>query len=286
MTRTSGLLNGKPLAEKMLSETAKKIALLKKAGAVLSLATVQVGGAKDTVLYSSALEKLLRSVGVEYLPSVSPQDISEPALCEKILALNNDATVTGIMVFSPLPPGLNASSVLNAMDPLKDVEGRTFMKSHFGVFSPTANAVMALLGESGMELVGKEARVVGHSALVGKPAAILLMDAMATVTVCHAKTVGLKQKVAAADILVAAAGKPNLIKGEWIKRGAVVIDVGENFLNGKLVGDVEFDKAKERASLISPVPGGVGPLTNVMMIQNLLKIHSLKAASKWKSLNS
>lgn len=277
MAKTSVILNGKDIAEKILSEAAAKITLLKKTGASLTLATVQVGNAKDSLLYSQALDKLLKKVGIGHLPSVSPQNISEADLCEKILALNEDPNVTGIMVFAPLPPSIDASTVLNAVDQLKDVEGRTFMKSHFGVFSPTANAVMTLLKESGVDLAGKEAVVIGQSDLVGKPVAILLLDAMATVTVCHAKTVGLKQKVAAADILVAAAGKAELVKGEWIKPGAVVIDVGENFVNGKLVGDVEFDEAKKRASYLSPVPGGVGPLTNVMLIQNLLRLHSLKS---------
>ncbi len=276
MAKTSSILNGKLIAEKMLAVMAKKIDLLKKTGAIISLATVRVGDAKDTMLYFETIERLLKKVGVEHVPSVSPKNISEADLCKKILALNREPTITGIMIFSPLPAALDASVILSAVDQFKDVEGRTFMKSHFGVFSPTANAVMALIRESGIEIAGKEAVVIGHSDLVGKPAAILLLDELATVTVCHAKTVNLKQKIQAADIVVAAAGKPNLVKGEWIKPGALVIDVGENFLNGKLVGDVEFDEAKKRAAMISPVPGGVGPLTNVILIQNLLKIHSLR----------
>ncbi len=276
MVKAARILNGKEIAQKILASAAKKIELLKKTGSTLTLATVQVGNAKDTLLYSQALRNLLDKVGIGHLPSVSPQTISETDLCEKILSLNQDPAVTGIMVFAPLPTAIDTMAVLSAVDQMKDVEGRTFMKSHFGVFSPTANAVLALLEESGVELAGKEAVVIGHSDLVGKPTAILLLDRLATVTVCHAKTVDLKQKVERADIVVAAAGKPELVKGDWIKPGAVVIDVGENFVNGKLVGDVEFEPAKRRASFISPVPGGVGPLTNVMLIQNLLRLHSLR----------
>ena len=276
MAKTSVVLNGKEIAEKILSAAAAKIALLKKAGASLTLATVQVGNAKDSLLYSQALDRLLKKVGIAHVPSVSSQKISEEELCEKIEALNENPSITGIMVFAPLPPAFDTATVLNAVDQMKDVEGRTFMKSHFGVFSPTANAVMTLLKESGVELAGKEAVVIGHSDLVGKPVAILLLDEMATVTVCHAKTTGLRQKIAKADILIAAAGKPELVKGDWIKSGAVVIDVGENVVNGKLVGDVEFDQAKKKTSFISPVPGGVGPVTNVMLVQNLLRLHSLR----------
>lgn len=276
MTKPGAILDGRKIAAKALAQAAKKIELLKKSGAILTLATVQAGGAKDAALYSQSLDKLLKKVGIEHIPSVSGQTISEPALCGKIAALNEDPMVTGIMVFAPLPKHLNAATVLGSIDQLKDVEGRTFMKSHFGVFSPTANAVMSLLETSGVNPAGKEAVVIGHSDLVGKPTAILLLDRMATVTVCHAKTAALKEKVEKADIVVAAAGKPELVKGGWIKPGAVVIDVGENSVNGELVGDVEFEKAKKRASFISPVPGGVGPLTNVMLIQNLLRLYSLR----------
>lgn len=276
MVKIARILNGKEVAQKILASAAKKIELLKKTGSTLTLATVRIGNAKDTLLYSEALWKLLDKVGIGHLPSVSPQTISETDLCEKILSLNQDPAVTGIMVFAPLPQVIDTMTVLNVVDQMKDVEGRTFMKSHFGVFSPTANAVLALLDESRVEFAGKEAVVIGHSDLVGKPTAILLLDRLATVTVCHTKTVDLKQKVERADIVVAAVGKPELVKGDWIKPGAIVIDVGENFVNGKLVGDVEFEAAKKRASFISPVPGGVGPLTNVMLIQNLLRLHSLK----------
>ncbi len=277
MVKAAHVLNGKEIAQKILVSAAKKIGLLKKTGASLTLATVQVGNAKDTLLYSQALEALLNKVGIGHLPSVSPQNITEAELCQKIGSLNEDPAVTGIMVFAPLPATLDTTVILSAVDQAKDVEGRTFMKSHFGVFSPTANAVMALLEESGVDLAGKEAVVIGHSDLVGKPTAILLLDRMATVTVCHAKTVDLRKKIERADIVVAAVGRPELVKGDWIKPGAVVIDVGENFVGGKLVGDVEFSAAKKKASYLSPVPGGVGPVTNVMLIQNLLRLHSLKA---------
>lgn len=238
---TATILNGREIADKALADVAKKIALLKKSGAILTLATVQAGNAKDAALYSQSIDRLLKKVGIGHVPSVSPEKISTDELCVKIGELNTDPTVTGIMVLAPLPKQVDPTAVLGAVDLTKDVEGRTFMKSHFGVFSPTANAVLALLEHARVDFAGKEAVVIGHSDLVGKPTAILLLDRMATVTVCHAKTKDLKQKIASADIVVAAAGKPELVKGDWIKPGAVVIDVGENFVNGKLVGDVEFE---------------------------------------------
>ena len=196
----------------------------------------------------------------------------------EIIRLNRDEAVTGVMVFSPLPKHLSRTAIFDNIALLKDVEGRTFLKSHFGVFSPTANAVMTLLEFTGASLAGKEAVVVGHSDLVGKPSAILLMDKMATVTVCHVETRDLRQHIEKADIVVAAAGKGHLVKGEWIKPGDIVIDVGENLVNGLIVGDVEFETAKRRASYITPVPGGVGPVTNVMLIKNLITLQELRSA--------
>jgi methylenetetrahydrofolate dehydrogenase (NADP+)/methenyltetrahydrofolate cyclohydrolase len=273
-------LNGRLIAEKALQEAAKVVAHLRKTGQILALGTVQVGDSKDVLLYARSVQSLLEKLKIDYVPKIFPANISERDLTRQILKLNADPEVTGIMVFSPLPAHINAVSILNAIDLLKDIEGRRVLHGIGDrVLSPTASAVLALLKETDIEIEGKEAVVVGHSDVVGKPIAILLLDKLATVTVCHAGTRDLRGHVERADILVAAAGKPHLIHGAWIKPGAVVIDVGENVVNGKLVGDVEFEIASQKASYISPVPGGVGPVTNVMLIKNLITLHKLRELS-------
>ena len=191
--------------------------------------------------------------------------------------------MTGVLVYSPIHPIIDPDTIFYNMPLEKDVEGRTFMKREpFGVFSPTAKAVMALL--SHVEKIHKEPYVlkekravtIGHSDLVGKPVAMLLADAGATVTVCHQYTRDLQEHIAEAEVLVVAIGKPRYIHGSWIKKGAVVIDVGENVVGGRIVGDVDFESALESASYISPVPGGVGPLTNLMVVENLLILNEYK----------
>src|SRR3990167_3940389 len=262
------LLKGQAIAENYLDSAARQIRQIKAEQGELALAAIQVGRAKDTVLYSSYLGRTLKKMGIRWAPNLFPENESESAVIEKIRKLNDSPRITGILVFSPLPGRLSPTNVLSNIHILKDVEGRTFLKSHFGVFSPTANAVLALIESKMPNLAGKKAVVVGHGDLVGKPTAILLMDRLATVTVCHARTKNIESHISQADIVVAVVGKPNIIKGKWIKKGAMVIDVGENRVAGKLVGDIEFEPARARASYLSPVPGGVGPVTNVMLIKN------------------
>ncbi len=274
---SAALLNGRDIAQAKMKEVLHAV---EKLGEPLILGTVQVGESKDSTLYAKSLESLLGKLKISILSRKFDAKISEKDLYREILDLQEQDNLTGVLLFAPFPAHIQTHSILNAVDPIKDAEGRTFLKSHYGISSPTASAVMALIKESKVEMAGKEAVVVGHSDVVGKPAAILLMDELATVTVCHIKTKDLQEKVKKADIVVAAAGKAHLIKGEWIKPGAVVIDVGENVLNGKLVGDVEFEEAAKRAAFISPVPGGVGPVTNVMLAVNLLKLHKLQKTLK------
>lgn len=267
------LLDGAALAKDRIESIRQKFAALPEK---ITLATVQVGTADDVTLYRKYLEGLAKKNGFHLAPLDLKADISERDLIKEISRLNADRKVTGVMIFSPLPKALNRTHVFDALDPRKDVEGRTFLKSHYGVFSPTANAAVTLIESTGRKLNGLNAVVIGHSDLVGKPTAVLLMDKMATVTVCHVETRNLAVHVAAADIVVAAVGKPDVIKGAWIKPGAIVIDVGENVVGGKILGDVEFESASRRADFISPVPGGVGPLTNVMLLENLLRLHEIE----------
>ncbi len=281
MLKTSEILNGTQIAKKYLEAAKKELKNLQNEKDMTPLlATIQVGSSADTEVYSKYLSGLLERVGIEHRAIKLSNNTEESKLIHEIERLNRDASVTGIMIFAPLPKSIDPLRVMDALDPRKDVEGRTFLKSHLGVFSPTANAVLTLIEATGIDLKGKEAVVVGHSDLVGKPAAVLLLDLHATVTVCHKETKNLEQKVRNADVVVAAVGKPNVIKGDWIKSGAVVIDVGENMLDGKLVGDVEFESAREKAAFISPVPGGVGPVTNVMLIKNLIALCRLNGQRK------
>ena len=279
--KTATILNGKAIADQYLHEIRRDLAAIRKSGHHgLTLATLRVGHYKESLIYEKYLGTLFRrlGVGIRHTPHSCPENSSEKKVVAAVRALSRDPHVTGIMVFSPLPDRIKHANVFENLDRLKDVEGRTFLKSHFGVFSPTANAAMALIDRTGMALAGKEAVVIGHSDIVGKPMATLLMDRHATVTVCHKQTRDLRAHVARADLVVTAVGKPNLIPGNWIKKGATVIDVGESVVRGKVVGDVEFGRAKKRAAYLSPVPGGVGPLTNVMLIKNLILLYQLQKA--------
>lgn len=270
------LLDGNLLGKKLLEDIRRDITALGKAAASICLATLQIGDSKDATIYSNYLKKLLEGLGLSYKPVKLAAEADEDRVFAELATLKKDDSVTGIMVFAPIPKQLNYTAVFDHLALNKDVEGRTFLKSHYGVFSPTAHAVLALLESAHIDFRGKEAVVVGHSDLVGKPTAVLLSDKLATVAICHRETKDLESHVRRADLVVAAAGKPELIKGAWIKTGAVVIDVGENVAGGKIVGDVEFEEASKRASFISPVPGGVGPVTNVMLLRNLVNLHRLR----------
>ena len=212
-------------------------------------------------------------------------DVSQAALLAKIGELNADPQVHGILVQLPLPKGFdyNEGEVLAAIDPAKDADG--FHPANQGALMQgipapipcTPKGVMRLLASTGMDLKGKKAVVVGRSNIVGKPVALLLLAEHCTVSICHSRTQNLAAEVAAADVVVAAVGVAQLVKGDWIKPGAVVLDVGINRdENGKLVGDVDFEGAAERAGWITPVPGGVGPMTIAMLLQNTLE-------AAWKS---
>ena len=278
-TANPKILSGKEFAQhrkKLIQDRIDK--LTAKFGHVpkMSLATIQVVDSPDTQLYSKSLKKILDQYGIEHIEIVCR---STDELEKKANSLFTDKNLTGVMLFSPIPPSINPKNVFLNMPLRKDVEGRTFIKRNpFGVFSPTAKAAMALLEsikhlDPKFTIKGKHAVMVGHSDLVGKPTAILLSDDGATVTVCHQYTQNLNKYVADADILIVAIGRPGVVKAEWVKDGAVVIDVGENMVDGKIVGDIDFEATLKRASYISPVPGGVGPLTNLMVIENLLTLY-------------
>jgi methylenetetrahydrofolate dehydrogenase (NADP+)/methenyltetrahydrofolate cyclohydrolase len=212
-------------------------------------------------------------------------DVTLQDVEETIQRWNDDPSVHGIFVHQPLPPQIDAQRVSTWIDPRKDVEGihpancarRFFAKARIG--SCTALAIMELIDATGVDLAGKEAVVVGHSEIVGRPVSMLLLDRLATTTVCHVGTdrAGrLEEHVRRAEILVVAVGKPHLIQGDWIAPGAVVIDVGINVVGGRVVGDVEFEAARQRAGFITPVPGGVGPVTVMMVMKNTVEAFKLQ----------
>ena len=272
------LIDGKAVAARVRAEVKAEVAQLKASrGLVPGLTVVRVGEDPASKVYVTGKKKAAEEVGFNSWELHPDEKISQDELLSLVDKLNKDPAVHGILVQLPLPKHIDAERIISAVSPEKDVDG--FHPMNAGMLSVGKQAprpctpfgVMRLLREVGCDPSGKRAVVVGRSNIVGKPMALMLLAADATVTVCHRKS-NLAAEVANADILVAAVGVPELIKGEWIKPGAVVIDVGMNRMpDGKLKGDVEFDKAKERASFITPVPGGVGPMTIAMLMRNTLE---------------
>jgi methylenetetrahydrofolate dehydrogenase (NADP+) / methenyltetrahydrofolate cyclohydrolase len=272
------IIDGKAIAAKIRGVIAAEVTKLAAKGVIPGLAVVLVGEDAASKVYVSMKEKACKDVGIfsdEY--KLSPET-SEADLLLLIDKLNNDPKIHGILVQLPLPKQIDTEKVLEAISPEKDADG--FHPYNVGrlvigkpLFQPcTPYGIMVMLKETGVELSGKEVVVIGRSNIVGKPVAFMCLQQNATVTLCHSKTRDLAAKVGMADVVIAAVGQPEMIKGEWIKEGAVVIDVGVNRVGEKnLVGDVEYVKASERASAITPVPGGVGPMTITMLLHNTLE---------------
>ncbi|MDN5352816.1 MAG: methylenetetrahydrofolate dehydrogenase / methenyltetrahydrofolate cyclohydrolase [Clostridiales bacterium] len=226
--------------------------------------------------YLRMLEKTCESTGFGYRRVDLDSETTEETLIKEIQALNASASVDGILIQMPLPKHIDEKKVLMAVDPMKDVDGfnpinagRLF-KGEKAIPPCTPLAVMTILEASGIDVAGKHVVIIGRSNIVGKPLAIMMLQKNATVTICHSKTVDLKRHTLSADIVVAAVGVPEFLKADMICEGAVVIDVGTNEVDGKLVGDVDFAAVSEKASAITPVPGGVGPVTNAVLLRNVL----------------
>ena len=276
------LLEGKPLAEKIKEEIKSEVSSLKKKPV---LASIQVGDNAGAEAYVKSQKKTAEGLGIEYQFHKLAQDTTETALIEFIQKLNADKSVNGIIIQMPLPGQIDYKKISQFISPEKDAEGMhpaNIGKIVFGkanILPCTPAAVMELVNSTGTNLYGKEVVVVGHSEIVGKPLSLLLLDKFATVTVCHIGTSQagkLEEHVKKAEILIVAVGKAGLIKGEWIKEGAIVIDVGINRVGDKIVGDVEFETAEKHASYITPVPGGVGPLTVTMLMRNVIEAAKLQ----------
>jgi len=279
------LLEGKPVAEKIKDQIKQYI---QSSGKTAALASVLVGDNAGAQAYVKSQQKTAEGLGIQYHFHKLSADMSEEGLIKFVGELNSDKAINGIIIQMPLPAQIDYKKISQFIAPEKDIEGmhpENIGKVLFGkarIVPCTPAAVMELLNEAGVDLYGKEVVIVGHSEIVGKPLALLLLEKFATVTVCHigtSKAGKLEEHVRRAEVLVVAVGKAGLIKGDWIKEGAVVIDVGINRVNDKIVGDVEFEEAAKRASWITPVPGGVGPLTVTMLMRNLLEAAKSQGAA-------
>ncbi|KKU50288.1 MAG: hypothetical protein A3F53_02720 [Candidatus Zambryskibacteria bacterium RIFCSPHIGHO2_12_FULL_48_10] len=263
------ILDGKKLSGKIASNLEGKISKLRKKP---KLVIVQVGSTEESNRYIRRKIIFGERIGAEVAHRKYPTGITEKKLISEIGLLNSDRKIHGIIVQLPLPSHLDQGRIIGALDPVKDVDG------FHGLFTPaTAKGVIVMLDNYKVEIAGKKAVVVGKSELVGKPIALALLRSGATVTVCHKQTKNLKRETIQADILVVAAGHPKLITKSHVKKGAVVIDVGINVLkNGKLSGDVDFKKVSKIVRAISPVPGGIGPMTVASLFENLLEAYCLQ----------
>ena len=277
------IIDGKALAAATKAEAAAEAAALKAKGIEPCLAVILVGENPASQVYVRGKVKDCGECGIKSLELRMPETTTQEELLAKIAELAADKTVNGILVQLPLPKQIDERAVIDAIPPEKDVDGfHPYNVGRLAVKMPlmrpcTPKGVMTLLEAYGVDPVGKKAVVVGASNIVGRPQLLELLLARATVTICHSATQNLQDEIAAADILVVGVGIPNFIKGDWIKPGAVVIDVGINRQdNGKLCGDVEFETAKERASMITPVPGGVGPMTIATLLDNTLSAARLR----------
>ncbi|CUP75584.1 tetrahydrofolate dehydrogenase/cyclohydrolase catalytic domain-containing protein [Clostridium baratii] len=239
------------------------------------IASILVGNDGGSIYYLNSQEKVATSLGVLFDKIILEDSIKEEELKDLIIKLNLDASVHGIMIQLPLPKGINEKNIINTISPKKDIDCLTYEsvgKLYLGEegFKPcTPNSILTLLKSKNIELEGKEVVVLGRSNIVGKPAVQLLLNENATVTICHSRTQNLKEVCKKADILVVAIGKPKFINSEYIKDGAVIIDVGTSSFEGKITGDVDFDDVLDKVSLITPVPGGVGALTTTLLIKNV-----------------
>jgi len=270
------LLDGKMLSNKIKNELKAEFAKLDPKP---KLVVILVGDDPASKLYVQSKQKACEEVGVISETILLDSTITEEQLVLEIERLNNDPTVHGILVQLPLPKHLNETLIINTISDKKDVDGfHIYNKGRLinnleTIVPATPLGVLTLLKEYNIEIKGKHAVVIGRSNIVGRPMAALLLNHDATVTICHRYTENLKQYTLMADIIVCAVGKPNLITADMVKEGAVIIDVGINRLGKKVVGDVDFENVKDKASAITPVPGGVGPMTIAMLLSNLLKCY-------------
>lgn len=280
------LIDGKVISAAVKQSVADEVSVLKEQGIVPGLAVIIVGEDPASKVYVANKEKACEQIGMKSLKYALPESTTNEELLALIDKLNHDDTVSGILCQLPLPRHLNEKAVIEAIDPAKDVDafhpvnvGR-IMTGDYDFLPCTPAGIMEMLAYENIDIEGKTCVVIGRSNIVGKPMSMLLLHKNGTVTICHSRTKNLKEVCASADILVAAVGRANFVKADMVKEGAVVIDVGINRLdNGKLCGDVDFAQVEPKASYITPVPGGVGPMTIATLMKN-----TLTAAKKQNNL--
>jgi methylenetetrahydrofolate dehydrogenase (NADP+) / methenyltetrahydrofolate cyclohydrolase len=272
------IIDGKAVAGRIREQVAEEVAqLVSERGTPPGLATVLVGADPPSQIYVAGKHRACAEVGIASIERELPEDAGQEELLAVVSELNADPAVSGIIVQLPLPGHLDAARATSAVDPAKDVDGLTptnaglLVQGREGLVPATPLGVVELLRRYDTPLEGAQAVVVGRSDLVGKPVASLLLAENATVTVCHSRTRNLEEVCLSADVLIAAVGRPRLVTGEMVREGATVIDVGMNRTDDGLVGDVDFEAAAERARAITPVPGGVGPMTIAMLLRNTVK---------------
>lgn len=278
------LIDGKLISMEIKEELKQKVAILNQEGISISLAVIQVGGDPASSVYVNNKKKACELIGIKSISYELPEETSEQELLDIINELNHRVDVNGILVQLPVPKHIDDNKIIEAISPLKDVDGfhtqsiGRLCVGQKGFVSCTPAGIIELLKRSGVSIAGKECVVIGRSNIVGKPMSLLLLRENGTVTICHSKTKDLKQITKRADILIAAIGKPKMITKEYVKEGAVVIDVGiHRDNNNKLCGDVDFDDVQAICSAITPVPGGVGPMTIAMLMNNCvesLEVHA------------
>ncbi|MDE7018371.1 MAG: bifunctional methylenetetrahydrofolate dehydrogenase/methenyltetrahydrofolate cyclohydrolase FolD [Lachnospiraceae bacterium] len=272
------IIDGKAISTQIKDELKEKVASLKEAGVSLCLAVIQVGNDPASSVYVGNKKKACAYIGVDSLSYELPEETTQEELLSLVADLNGRADVNGILVQLPVPAHIDEDAVIRAIDPMKDVDGfhpqsvGALCIGQKGFISCTPAGIIQLLKRSGIEIAGKECVIIGRSNIVGKPMALLLLRENGTVTVTHSKTKALEEVTKRADILVVAIGKPKMITRKYVKEGAVVIDVGiHRNENNKLCGDVDYDDVAPICSAITPVPGGVGPMTIAMLLQNLVE---------------
>jgi methylenetetrahydrofolate dehydrogenase (NADP+)/methenyltetrahydrofolate cyclohydrolase len=280
------LIDGKAISQQVRDEVAAEVRAWVEAGNPRpGLATVLVGDDPASAVYVGNKQKACREAGIEGFDFRLPHDASQDQVESVLNELNDDARVSGILLQLPAPPQVDGPRLTELISPAKDVDGLTpasaglLAKGRPGLTPCTPSGVMELLRRHDVQLRGAEAVVIGRSDLVGRPQAALLLQADATVTICHSRTRDLAAVCRRADVLIAAVGRPRMVQGDWVREGATVIDVGINRTDAGLVGDVDFDAARERAALITPVPGGVGPMTIAMLLRNTVAAARAQAAT-------
>jgi len=275
---SAGIIDGKEIAGELRHKIKERVRGLKLKNIVPGLSVILVGDDPASQVYVRNKERACEELGIRSKTFKLPQETSQAEVIDLIKKLNNDPEIHGILVQLPVPKQIDPDAVIEAIDPAKDVDGLhpvnmgRLIRGQQCLKPCTPHGCMVMIKRTGIDIKGKKAVVVGRSNIVGKPVSVMLLQENATVTVCHSKTVNLEKETREADILVVAVGRPEFIKGDMVKPGAVVIDVGINRLdNRKLVGDVDFESVSKKAGWITPVPGGVGPMTITMLMHNTVE---------------